>query len=115
MTAAASRNIKLVSQSDQGGRSDGVQVIVYRGYAYIGQTFSNGFTILDVRDARHPKFVDFIACPPNTRRRRLSRTSGRAGRPAASPPGFARSTSPAATGRARSDSSRSTASDLTGS
>jgi hypothetical protein len=67
MTAVASRNIKLVSQSDQGGRSDGVQVIVHRGYAYIGQTFSNGFTILDVRDARHPKFVDFIACPPNTR------------------------------------------------
>src|SRR4029453_8677031 len=67
MTAAASRNIKLVSQSDQGGRNDGVQVIVHRGYAYIGQTFSNGFTILDVRDARHPKFVDFIACPPNTR------------------------------------------------
>ena len=40
---------------------------MHRGYAYIGQTFSNGFTILDVRDARHPKFVDFIACPPNTR------------------------------------------------
>jgi len=67
MTAVASRNIKFVSHSDQGGRSDGVQVIVHRGYAYIGQTFSNGFTILDVRDARHPKFVDFIACPPNTR------------------------------------------------
>jgi hypothetical protein len=67
MTALASRNIKFVSHSDQGGRSDGVQVIVHRGYAYIGQTFSNGFTILDVRDALHPKFVDFIACPPNTR------------------------------------------------
>src|SRR6266704_3452782 len=67
MTAIASRNIKFVSHSDQGGRSDGVQVIVHRGYAYIGQTFSNGFTILDVRDALHPKFVDFIACPPNTR------------------------------------------------
>jgi hypothetical protein len=67
MTAIASRNIKFVSHSDQGGRSDGVQVIVHRGYAYIGQTFSNGFTILDVRDALHPKFVDFVACPPNTR------------------------------------------------
>src|SRR5437879_6185665 len=67
MTAVASRNITFVSHSDQAGRSDGVQVIVQRGYAYIGQTFSNGFTILDVRDARHPKFVDFVACPPNTR------------------------------------------------
>ena len=67
MTAVASRNIKFVSHSDQAGRSDGVQIIVHRGYAYVGQTFSNGFTVLDVRDARHPKFVDFIACPPNTR------------------------------------------------
>jgi len=41
-----------VGHSDQGGRSDGVQVMVHRGYAYIGHTFSNGITILDVRDPK---------------------------------------------------------------
>ncbi len=67
MNAVASRNITFVGHSDQGGRSDGVQVMVHRGYAYIGHTFSNGITILDVRDPKRPKVVDFIACPPNTR------------------------------------------------
>src|SRR5438093_8308730 len=67
MNAVASRKIKFVSHSDQGGRGDGVQVMVHRGYAYIGHTFSNGITVLDVRDPKHPKTVEFIACPPNTR------------------------------------------------
>ena len=67
MNAVASRNIKFVSHSDQGGRGDGVQVMVHRGYAYIGHGFSNGITTIDVRDARHPRVVDFIACPSGTR------------------------------------------------
>src|SRR3989441_685378 len=67
MGPVASHRITFVSHSDQAGRSDGVQIMVHRGYAYIGHTFSNGITIMDVRDAKHPKVVDFIACPPNTR------------------------------------------------
>jgi len=67
MDAVASRNIKFVSHSDQGGRADGVQIMVHRGYAYIGHTFSNGITVMDVRDPKRPKAVQFIACPPNTR------------------------------------------------
>ena len=67
MSAVLSRNVTFVSHSDQAGRSDGVQIMVHRGYAYLGQTFSNGITIMDVRDPKHPKFVDFIASPPNTR------------------------------------------------
>src|SRR5437773_8036854 len=67
MTAVASRNVTFVSHSDQAGRSDGVQIMVHRGYAYIGHTFSNGITIMDVRDPKRPRVVDFIACPPNTR------------------------------------------------
>ena len=35
MTAVASHNIKFLSHSDQGGRGDGVQVMVNRGHAYI--------------------------------------------------------------------------------
>ena len=67
MTAVASRNIKFVSHSDLGGRGDGVQIMVHRGHAYVGHGFSNGITTVDVRDARNPKVVDFIACPPGTR------------------------------------------------
>ena len=67
MKAVASRNISFVSHSDQGGRGDGVQIMVHRGYAYIGHTFSNGITVMDVRDPKRPKAVNFVACPPNTR------------------------------------------------
>ena len=67
MNAAASRNIKFLSHSDQGGRGDGVQVMVHRSYAYIGHGFSNGITVIDVRDPKNPKTVNFIAAPPNTR------------------------------------------------
>jgi hypothetical protein len=67
MTAVPSRNIKFVSHSDLSGRGDGVQIMVHRGHAYIGHGFSNGITTVDVRDARNPKVVDFIACPPGTR------------------------------------------------
>src|SRR6516225_4653208 len=71
MTAVASRNIKYVSHSDQGGRGDGVQVMVNRGYAYIGHGFSNGITVIDVRDLKRPKAVEFLPCPPNTRAHHL--------------------------------------------
>jgi hypothetical protein len=67
MNAVASRNIKFISHSDQGGRGDGVQVMVHRGYAYIGHGFSNGITVIDVRDPKRPQAVNFIPCPPNTR------------------------------------------------
>ncbi len=48
MNAVASRNIKFISHSDQGGRGDGVQIMVHRGYASIGHGYSNGITVLDV-------------------------------------------------------------------
>jgi hypothetical protein len=41
--------------------------MVHRGFAYVGHGFSNGITTLDVRDAKNPKVVDFIACAPGTR------------------------------------------------
>src|SRR5262245_62546113 len=67
MQPAAARNIKFVAHSDLGGRGDGVQIMVHRGYAYVGHGFSNGITTVDVRDPKNPKVVDFIACPPGTR------------------------------------------------
>jgi hypothetical protein len=64
MMAVASRNIKFVGHSELSGRGDGVQIMVHRGYAYIGHGFSNGITTVDVRDPKNPKVADFIACPP---------------------------------------------------
>src|SRR5215467_13136095 len=71
MNAVAGRNMKFVGRTDQGGRGDGVQVMVNRGFAYIGHGFSNGITVIDVRDAKHPKPVNFLPCQPNTRAHHL--------------------------------------------
>ncbi|UUE58911.1 LVIVD repeat-containing protein [Pectobacterium aroidearum] len=61
-----SRNMRLIGHSDQGGRPDGVQVMVHRGYAYIGHMVSQGVSIVDVRDAKNPRPAGFIAAPPST-------------------------------------------------
>jgi len=60
------RNMRLVGHCDQGGRPDGVQIMVHRGHAYIGHMFSKGFSVLDVRDARNPRAVNYLAAPPGT-------------------------------------------------
>lgn len=63
---APRKNIDFVSYSDQGGRGDGVQIMVHKGHAYIGHMFSNGVTVLNVTDPKHPRPVNFIPTPPNT-------------------------------------------------
>ena len=60
------RNMRIVSHTDQGGRPDGVQVMVHRGFAYVGHMFSTGFSVIDVRDAKNPRTVNYLAAPPNT-------------------------------------------------
>jgi hypothetical protein len=66
MTPTHARNMRLIGHSDQGGRPDGVQLMVHRGYGYVGHMFSKGFSVLDLRDPRNPKPVAYIAAPPNT-------------------------------------------------
>ena len=44
--------IRHLSYSDQGGRPDGVQVMVNRRHVYVGHMFSNGITVLDAADPR---------------------------------------------------------------
>ena len=60
------RNMRIVGHTDQGGRPDGVQVMVHRGYAYVGHMFSKGFSVIDVRDAKNPRAVNYLTAPPNT-------------------------------------------------
>jgi hypothetical protein len=59
-------NMSIVGYCDQGGRSDGQQIMVHRGYAYIGHVCSKGFSIIDVHDPTNPKTVGYVANPPNT-------------------------------------------------
>lgn len=62
-----STNISMLGHTDQGGRPDGVQIMQHGGHAYIGHMFSDGITVVDVRNPRRPTPVNFLACPPNTR------------------------------------------------
>src|ERR1051325_11025963 len=73
MTPDSARNIEFVGHSDLNGRGDGVQIMVHKGHAFIGYMFSDGFTVTDVRDPRHPKPVNFTPAPPNSRAFHLQR------------------------------------------
>ena len=59
--------IKHLSYSDQGGRPDGVQVMVNRGHVYVGHMFSNGITVLDAANPKALKPVGFWTAGDFTR------------------------------------------------
>jgi hypothetical protein len=66
LTPDHARNMRLIGHSDQGGRADGIQIMVSGGYAYVGHVFNNGFSIIDVRDPKNPTFVRHIPQPGGT-------------------------------------------------
>ena len=39
--------------------------MVHRGFAFVGHMFSKGFSVIDVRDAKNPRAVSYIAAPAN--------------------------------------------------
>ena len=61
------QNMRMIGFSDQGGRPDGQQIMVHRGCAYIAHVCSRGFGIVDVGDPTHPRAVNYIENPLNTR------------------------------------------------
>jgi hypothetical protein len=65
------RGIRHLSYSDQGGRPDGVQVMVNRRHVYVGHMFSDGVTILDAADPRELKPAGFFSAGGNTRTHHL--------------------------------------------
>jgi hypothetical protein len=69
--AAPPSRIRHLAWTDQGGRPDGVQIMVSRRTLYVGHMFANGFTVLDVADPRCPKPLAFVAARPNTRTHHL--------------------------------------------
>jgi len=66
MSAKSTRGLRFLGHSDQGGRPDGLQVMVHRGYAYVAHPWSQGFSIVDVREPTRPKPVNYVAAPANT-------------------------------------------------
>ena len=70
------RGIRHVSYSDQGGRPDGVQVMLHRNHLDVGHMFSDGVTVLDASDPRALKPVHFFTTAPNTRTHHLQVAEG---------------------------------------
>jgi len=66
ITPDAAHRIKFLGHTDQGNRPDGVQVMVNKGYAYVSHPFSAGATVIDVRDPRKPRPVDFLPVHPKS-------------------------------------------------
>src|ERR1700681_423790 len=63
--------IEHIGYSDQGGRPDGVQVMINRKHLYVGHMFSDGMTTLDASDPRNLKPVNFFTAGVNTRTHHL--------------------------------------------
>jgi hypothetical protein len=70
------QGIRHLSYSDQGGRPDGVQVMLHRGHLYVGHMFSDGVTVLDARDPRALKPLNYFTTAPNTRTHHLQVAEG---------------------------------------
>jgi hypothetical protein len=67
LAAEGANRMSWLGHSDLGGRSDGVQVMVNKGHAYVGHPFSGGgISIVDVRDPRNPRPVNFLGVHPRS-------------------------------------------------
>src|SRR5215831_5360249 len=56
--------IKHISWSDQGGRLDGVQIMLNRSHIYLGHQFTDGFSVLDASDPRNIRPAKYILTSP---------------------------------------------------
>jgi hypothetical protein len=67
LAAESVRNMSWIGHSELAGRPDGVQVMVNKGFAYVGHPFSGGgATVIDVRDPRNPQPVNFLRVHPRS-------------------------------------------------
>jgi hypothetical protein len=65
-TGEAARNFTRLGHTDLLGCGDAMQVMVERGFAYTGHRISRGISVVDVRDPRHPKPVNFVPIHKNS-------------------------------------------------
>jgi hypothetical protein len=79
MTAAKvalSHRMQLLATCDVAGRPDTLQVMLHQGHAFVSHPFSGGFSVIDVRDPRHPRPVTYVPPPPGTRTLHLQLSDG---------------------------------------
>lgn len=60
------RNMRFIGHSPIDGRGDGLQIMVERGHAFIAHPWSQGFSVVDVRDPARPGAVTYVPAPQNT-------------------------------------------------
>src|SRR5256885_15819896 len=70
-TTGSGGRSRPLSNSDRGGRPDGVQIMVNRRHVYVGHMFNDGVTILDAEDPRRLKPVGFFTAGTGTRTHHL--------------------------------------------
>ena len=58
--------LRWLGYSDQGGRPHGIQIMVHKDHAYIGQARYGGFSIVDVTNPREPAPAGFVPTAPGT-------------------------------------------------
>ncbi|GGF10473.1 LVIVD repeat-containing protein [Subtercola lobariae] len=66
MIPESASGISFVGHSDVNGLGDTCQVMIANGHAYVGHVFSGGVSVIDVRNPRDPRTVNFLPTPPNT-------------------------------------------------
>jgi hypothetical protein len=73
---ALSHRMKLLATCDVAGRPDTLQVMLHQGHAFVSHPFSSGFSVVDIRDPRHPRPVTYVPPPPGTRTLHLQLSDG---------------------------------------
>jgi hypothetical protein len=66
ITPDAIKNFEIVGYSDLAGHSDASQIMVAKGHAYVGHRISRGVSVVDVRDPRRPRPVNFLPVHPRS-------------------------------------------------
>jgi hypothetical protein len=67
LTPRSAEHLTWLGHTELGGRPDGVQVMVNKGYAFVGHPFTGGgATVVDVRDPRRPTPVNFLQTHPRS-------------------------------------------------
>ena len=64
---ASAAGFRLLGRSTQGGRPDGVQVMVADHHVYVGHLSSGGISIIDAGNPTQPQTVGFLPAPPGAR------------------------------------------------
>jgi hypothetical protein len=67
LQAESARGFTWLGHSNLAGKPDGVQVMVNKGHAFVGHPFTGGgITVVDVRDPRDPRPVNFLHVHPRS-------------------------------------------------